>query len=112
MKTPEKLELFRTENRYLCFKTELITEKKMLTHVKDCKQCREWIKSKMDGDEIYEYFGKLFDTIVFDPIVPKYKDYTELDKFIDDRINWRLDRLEGLINDAEKALIKISNIRN
>jgi dTDP-4-amino-4,6-dideoxygalactose transaminase len=36
----------------------------------------------------------------------------KLDKFIDDRINWRLDRLEGLINDAEKALIKISDTQN
>ena len=107
METCEILELLRVEGNYLSFIVELNTEKKILKHVKKCEECRKWIINKIDGDEIHEHFGKLFDTIVYDPIVPKYSDYEDNDTFIDARITWRLERLEELLKNAEMELEKI-----
>lgn len=109
METEDKLEWFRLEEKYLCFLAELKTEKKMLNHISKCKACRKWIIENMDGNKIYEYFGKLFDTIVYDPIVPKYREFENVDNFIDARINWRLDKLDELIKNTEIVLDKIEN---
>ena len=107
METKDKIALFRLEEKYLCFLAELKTEKKMLNHIYKCEACRKWVVDNMDGDEIYIDFGKLFDTIVYDPIVPKYVEFENLDNFIDARINWRLDRLDELIKNTEIELEKI-----
>jgi hypothetical protein len=104
MEACEKLELLLVEGKYLSFIVELSAEKNVLKHIKKCKECRKWVKNDIDGEEIHEYFGKLFDTIVYDPIVPKYSNYEDVDSFIDARINWRLERLDELLKNAEMEL--------
>jgi len=104
MEICETVELLRIEGKYLYFIVELSTEIKTLEHAKKCEECREWIRDNIDGEEIYELYGNLFDTTVYDPIVPKYADYEDLDSFIDARINWRIERLDNLYENAEMEL--------
>ncbi|MBD3228943.1 MAG: hypothetical protein GF329_12210 [Candidatus Lokiarchaeota archaeon] len=108
MERCENIELLRVEGKYISFIAELRTEKKILKHIMRCENCRNWVISSIDGDEIHKYFGKLFDTIVYDPTVPKYSDYEDINSFIDARITWRLERLDELIKNAEMELDEIS----
>jgi hypothetical protein len=104
METCETVELLRIEGKYLYFIVELSTEIKILEHARKCEECREWIRNNIDGDDIHELYGNLFDTTVYDPIVPKYSDYEDLESFVDGRIDWRIERLENLYENAEMEL--------
>ena len=104
MKDCEHLKLIRLEGKYLYFIVETSTEMGILEHAKKCKDCREYIKDIVKNNEKSEIFGNLFETDVENTLVPNYSDFKTKDSFIDARIDWRLDRLEKILRDAELEL--------
>ena len=100
----EHLDLLRLEGKDLYFIVETSTEMNILEHARKCEDCREYIRNLLENNETSEIFGNLFDTKVEDSMVPKYPDFENNDSFIDARIDWRLERLEKILRDAELEL--------
>jgi len=102
MEDCDRLDLLWLEGRYLGFIVETNAELNILEHLGTCSACRAKMLTAIEEDEKVLGLGSLFQRGCGDEGVPAYEGDAEA--FMDNRISWRKDRLEGLLRSAELEL--------
>ena len=109
----EPLWLLHMESEYIGFMVSLESEMRLLRHVYGCGECRGKLRLIYTGvrepsDELEELFAvdlqeKLLNSSSL-PDVPLRTNYINADSYIEARIDWRLDKLQSILTNAELEL--------
>ncbi|MHA2176489.1 MAG: hypothetical protein ACXACP_04695 [Candidatus Hodarchaeales archaeon] len=115
----EVFRLLELREEYTAFIVDLESELAFLKHIEDCKLCREEAKMMVNSERgedtwwsqlfsrwLPEIFGE--DQTSVEPC-PCLDDYRDLDAFIDARVRWRIQRVEGIRGDAEIELADLQD---
>jgi hypothetical protein len=115
-------EIFRLldlRKEYASFIFDLESELAFLRHIADCKLCWEEAKMMVNGEGGENAWrSNLFRRVPPETLgeeqrsvepFPCLEDYGDLDAFIAARIRWRIQRVEGILGDAEIELVDLKN---
>lgn len=114
----EEFRLHELKGEYASFILDLESEANLLEHVLGCKRCRDRIRRLIEGGGGQDdRWGSLFsgelpgflgeEGVTFPGRTgdcPRLRDYSEVDDFIEERIQWRAKRLLEMRSDAEDEL--------
>jgi hypothetical protein len=104
MEDCEILDLIQIEGRFHKFVVETKNELNVLEHIASCSTCRARIHRDLSqGKDTFE-FGNVFKKIVYESNIPDFKDFENLDNFINARIKWRKEKLLEVLDSAEIEL--------
>jgi len=104
MERCEKVDLLKLQGQYLGFLVANHTELNVLEHIEECGKCREKIFKSIKNEKTLPEFGNLFQRSFEDQSISQYKDYKNINNFINARIQWRKRKLKKIIEDAEIEL--------
>jgi hypothetical protein len=113
----EPLTLLHMEAEYIGFMVSVESEMRLLRHIRGCTDCNAKLRPIYRGerdpiDELEELFAidlqeKLLNSSsMLD--VPLKVNYTDVDAYIEARIDWRLEKLHSILTSAEIELKNLS----
>jgi hypothetical protein len=113
----EPLWLLHMEAEYIGFMVSVESESRLLRHVRGCGDCKKKLRlihsgERTPGDELEELFSidlneKLLNSSsMLD--CPLRGNYPDADAFIEARIDWRLEKLHNILQNAELELKNLS----
>jgi len=115
----EVFRLLELREEYTSFIVDLESELAFLRHIADCKLCWEEAKTMVNrergGDTWWRnLFSGMLPEILGEEQAsvepcPRLDDYGDLDAFIAARVRWRIQRIEGIREDAEIELTALQS---
>ena len=113
----EPLWLLHMEAEYIGFMVSVESEARLLRHVRGCDDCKKKLRLIHSGernpaDELEELFSvdlpeKLLNSSsMLD--CPLKANYPDADAYIEARVDWRLDKLQTILQNAELELKNLS----
>ena len=111
--------LLELRGEYESFIVDLESELASLRHITECKLCWEKAKTMVNGEGSEDswwsnlFSGMLPETLGEDQLsvepCPRLDDYGDLEAFIAARVRWRIQRVEGIRDDAEIELADLKD---
>lgn len=111
--------LLELRGEYESFIVDLESELAFLRHITECKLCWEKAKTMVNGEGSEDswwsnlFSGMLPETLGEDQLsvepCPRLDDYGDLEAFIAARVRWRIQRVEGIRDDAEIELADLKD---
>ena len=96
----EDFKLLALEGEYTSFMVQLEAERALLRHLLECQFCRGNLQKMIEGE-----FNPAF--ISLSGLFRTDEEVLDIDSFIDDRLNERVEKLDRLFEDARSELMSL-----
>ena len=96
----EDFKLLALEGEYTSFMVQLEAERALLRHLLECRFCRVNLQKMIEGE-----FNPAF--ISLSGLFRTDEEVLDIDSFIDDRLNERVEKLDRLFEDARSELMSL-----